>query len=258
MPSREAGLKFILKAVGYLPNTHASITSVDTYFLTSWYCVMWHPKLCKTLIKFPLNSLYVAFWNYGPEILREKILLQFSLDLWVVATVCGIFTNRVMLLSSFRQPRIIVQQFVFWESTMTNLITISKNPVWFYWFLLFFSISISLISAPFFNIFFHLLFLDLICSYLLKSLIYINKLFIGDCSDIFNGYLKLQVPLLGLLLLYLIASGMLCLHFSLYSLFKFLHWHCHHYVHVLFNLHEFMHCFVVFLGVDFQLYYVTQ
>lgn len=109
--------------------------------------------------------------------------------------------------------------------------------------------------CPILQYFFHLLFLDLVCSYLPKSLIYINKLFIGDCSDIF---IKLQVPLLGLLLLYLIASGMLCLDFSLYSLFKFLHWHCHHYVRVLFNLHEFMHCFVVFLGVDFQLYYVTQ
>lgn len=95
---------------------------------------------------------------------------------------------------------------------------------------------------PILQYFFHLLFLDLVCSYLPKSLIYINKLFIGDCSDIF---IKLQVPLLGLLLLYLIASGMLCLDFSLYSLFKFLHWHCHHYVCVLFNLHEFMHCFVV-------------
>ena len=53
MPFRETGLKFIQKAVGYLPNSHASITSVDMYFLTSWYCVMWHPKLRKTL-----NSLH--------------------------------------------------------------------------------------------------------------------------------------------------------------------------------------------------------
>lgn len=66
---------------------------------------------------------------------------------------------------------------------MTNLITISKNPVWF-----------SLIPAAFFHFYFtdfcpilqysfYLLFWDLVCSYLPKSLIYINKLFIADSSD---------------------------------------------------------------------------